>query len=200
MGGCFSSESDYSHRQRLTANVVSVNGELRQYPLPITVSQVLNFETASPGSFFVCSSDGLYFDDYIPSLDAEDELESAQIYFVLPVAKLQHRLAAADMAALAVKASAALNASDRRRSRKARISPVLAAEEDPQSNHQIPNKISPLTGKSSSKGSSSSSGLGISRSGSMRKLQRNSSRRAKLAVRSFRLRLTTINEGSVLYN
>ncbi|KAL0366536.1 UNVERIFIED_CONTAM: hypothetical protein Sradi_3543700 [Sesamum radiatum] len=175
MGGCFSSESDYSHRQRLTANVVSVNGELRH-------------------------SDGLYFDDYIPSLDAEDELESAQIYFVLPVAKLQHRLAATDMAALAVKASAALNASDRRRSRKARISPVLAAEEDPQSNHQIPNKISPRSGKIASKGSSSSSGLGISRSGSMRKLQRNSSRRAKLAVRSFKLRLTTINEGSVLYN
>ncbi|KAL2242343.1 uncharacterized protein LOC105158850 [Sesamum indicum] len=200
MGGCFSSESDYSHRQRLTANVVSVNGELRQYPLPITVSQVLHFEAGSPGSFFVCSSDGLYFDDYIPSLDAEDELESAQIYFVLPVAKLQHRLAAADMAALAVKASAALTASDRRRSRKARISPVLAAEEDPQSNHQILNKISPLSGKSGSKGSSSSSGLGISRSGSMRKLQRNSSRRAKLAVRSFKLRLTTINEGSVLYN
>ncbi|KAK4387849.1 hypothetical protein Sango_2391500 [Sesamum angolense] len=201
MGGCFSSESDYSHRQRLTANVVSLNGELRQYPLPVTVSQVLNFEAASPGSFFVCSSDGLDFDDYIPSLDAEDELEPAQIYFVLPVAKLQHRLAAADMAALAVKASAALNASDRRRSRKARISPVLAAEEeDPQSNHQIPNKISPLSGKSGSKGSSSSSGLGISRAGSMRKLQRNSSRRAKLAVRSFKLRLTTINEGSVLYN
>ncbi|KAK4421858.1 hypothetical protein Salat_2136400 [Sesamum alatum] len=197
MGVCFSSESDYSHRQRLTVNVVSVNGELRQYPLPITVSQVLHFETASPGSFFLCSSDGLYFDDYIPSLDAEDELDSSQIYFVLPVAKLEHRLAAADMAALAVKASAAINASDRRRNRKARISPVLAGEEDPQSNHQIPNKI---TGKYASKGCSSSSGLGISRSGSMRKLQRNSSRRAKLAVRSFKLRLTTINEGSVLYN
>ncbi|PON73258.1 poly polymerase [Trema orientale] len=54
------------------------------------------------------------------------------------------------------------------------------------------------TASSSSSSSSSSTPLGISRSGSVRKLQRFTSRRAKLAVRSFRIRLTTIYEGTIL--
>ncbi|EXB56243.1 hypothetical protein L484_024780 [Morus notabilis] len=43
-----------------------------------------------------------------------------------------------------------------------------------------------------------SSNIRMTRSGSVRKLQRFASRRAKLAVRSFRLRLTTIYEGTIL--
>ncbi|KAK6130571.1 hypothetical protein DH2020_035663 [Rehmannia glutinosa] len=202
MGCCFSSdESDYSsHRQKPTANVVSLNGDLRRYPLPVTVSQVLNFEALSPDSFFVCNSDRLYFDDYVPRLDSEDELEPAEIYFVLPISKLQHRLAASDMAALAVKASVAINASNPRRNRKSRISPVSAAEGDSQSSSNIsPIHKSYVQSRKTSKGLGRPE-LGVSRSGSVRRLQRYSSRRAKLAVRSFRIRLTTINEGSVLLN
>ncbi|KAG8377179.1 hypothetical protein BUALT_Bualt08G0001200 [Buddleja alternifolia] len=211
MGCCMSSESssssssssaDYSTSRRHrkpSANVVSLTGELRQYPLPVTVSQVLQSETtasSSPDSFFICNSDRLYFDHYIPSLDAQEELESGQIYFLLPISKLHYRLAASDMAALAVKASVALqkiNASRRNR-KAARISPVLLSE-DPQSsdhNHQV--QI-----KTSSPSASATRGLGVSRSGSVRrKLTRYSSRRAKLAVRSFRIKLNTIHEGSVL--
>ncbi|KAL0361955.1 UNVERIFIED_CONTAM: hypothetical protein Sradi_3880000 [Sesamum radiatum] len=208
MGGCLSSESGDSsrHLKPSAASVVLANGELRQYFLPITVSQVLQSQNSSPHDFFLCNSDNLYFDDYIPSLRPHDELEPSQIYFLLPTAKLQYRLAATDMAALAVKASAALeqiNASNRRRKRKTRISPVLVSEEDPQSNHTVnQNKI--ISGgvkndyKSKSSSSSSSWGvLGVSRSGSVRKLTRYSSRRAKLAVRSFKNKLSTIYEGSV---
>ncbi|KAL3830568.1 hypothetical protein ACJIZ3_019370 [Penstemon smallii] len=197
MGACLSSKS--TDNTKPCAYVVSSDGQLRQYPIPITVSQVLQFETSSPDSFFLCNSDRLYFDDFIPSLKPDEQLQSAQIYFVLSTAKLQYRLAASDMAALAVKASVALEQINRRggRNRKARISPVLVAEEDPQSNFQVnQNKSSNGNGNGNSK--SSSVGLGVSRSGSVRKLSRYSSRRAKLAVRSFRMKLNTIYEGSVL--
>ncbi|KAK6138815.1 hypothetical protein DH2020_027442 [Rehmannia glutinosa] len=197
MGVCLSSQSgDYSLHQKSSANVVSVDGDLRTYSLPITVSQVLQSLNSSPDSFFLCNSDRLYFGDFIPSLQADDELESAQIYFVLPTTKLQYRLAASDMAALAVKASVALdhiNASNRRRKRKTRISPVLVSDEqDPQSNQTV-NHI--MTSSVNNATKSSSAGLGVSRSGSVRKLTRYSSRRAKLAVRSFRNKLITIYEG-----
>ncbi|XP_057793736.1 uncharacterized protein LOC131010297 [Salvia miltiorrhiza] len=197
MGGCISSGSDHSIHQKPCATVISVGGELRRYPLPVTVSQVIQFEASAPNSVFLCDSDRLYFDDYIPRLDAAEELEPDQIYFVMPASRLQQRLAASDMAALAVKASVAFNDFNPRRSRKSRISPVLVAEEDPQSTHQIKiNSNSYVHAKNARKASSG----GVSRSSSVRKLHKYSSRRAKLAVRSFRIRLTTINEGSVLLN
>ncbi|XP_047977417.1 uncharacterized protein LOC125219481 [Salvia hispanica] len=199
MGCCISSGSDRSRHQKPCATVISVAGELRRYPLPVTASQVITFETSSPDSVFLCNSDRLYFDDYIPRLDAEEPLEPDQIYFVMPASRLQSRLAASDMAALAVKASAAFNDFNPRRSRKSRISPVLVAEEDPRSIHPI--KIggdSSVHAKHQRKAAPSPSG--VSRSGSVRKLHRYTSRRAKLAVRSFRIRLNTINEGSILLN
>lgn len=205
MGGCLSSQfsADRSqHHRNPSANVVTLNGELRRYSLPATVSQVLQSHSSSPDSFFLCNSDRLYFDDYIPSLDLHEELEPAQIYFLLPSTRLQRLLTASDMAALAVKASLALeqiNGSDRRRKRKTRISPVLASEEeDPQSNRTV-NKIKGSANyygrdRNNNANKSSTAGLGVSRSASMRKLTKYSSRRAKLAVRSFRIMLNTIYE------
>ncbi|KAL7116392.1 hypothetical protein ACP275_03G002400 [Erythranthe tilingii] len=199
MGGCLSSEST---DRNPSANVVSPSGELLRYPLPATVAQVLQSQTP-PDSVFLCNSDRLYFDDFIPSLDLHEELEPAQIYFLLPTSKLQYRLAASDMAALAVKASLAfeqINGSDRRRKRKNRISPVFvssSSEEDPQSNRTF-NPIKSTGDLHRSNATKPTDGLGITRSGSVRKLTKYSSRRAKLAVRSFRLKLNTIYEGSVL--
>ncbi|KAK4428238.1 hypothetical protein Salat_1123400 [Sesamum alatum] len=204
MGGCLSSESgDSSRHLKPSANVVLANGEFRQYFLPTTVSQVLHSQNSSPDAFFLCNSDNLYFDDYIPSLAPHEELEASQIYFLLPTSKLQYRLAASDMAALAVKASGAIqqiNAnSNRRRKRKTRISPVLVLSEegeDPQSNHTVNQKMM-SSGMVKSDYKSKSSSSGVLRSGSVRKLTRYSSRRAKLAVRSFKNKLSTIYEGSV---
>lgn len=122
MGNCFSFGSDFGRRETPFANVVSLAGVLRRYPIPVTASQVLCMETSSPGAYFLCDSDRLDFDDYVKSLSPDEELEPEQVYFVLPVYKLRRRLAAAEMAALAVKASTALNAaSNQRRKRKARI-------------------------------------------------------------------------------
>ncbi|KAK8705788.1 hypothetical protein V6N13_049380 [Hibiscus sabdariffa] len=200
MGTCFSSKSqelisESTHRP--AAHVVSTNGDLHKYILPVVVSQVLHGE-ASSSSFssmiFLCNSDSLSYDEYIPALNDDHPLQANQIYFVLPVSKLQHRLASRDMAALAVKASLAIendskNGSNRRK--KARISPVTVVASAP----SVPGSAGP-SDKSFAKPQPQRPGL--SRSGSIRKFQRYTSRRAKLAVRSFRLRLSTIYEGSVL--
>ncbi|XP_059291876.1 uncharacterized protein LOC132624096 [Lycium barbarum] len=200
MGACLSSSSTIiDQKQASAAYVISTNGELRQYTVPINVSQVLQSEMPSDASF-ICNSDRLYFDDFIPCLDSENQLLAGQIYFVLPASKLQYRLSASDMAALAVKASAALeelNKNNRRQSNKfrkskksnSRISPMLLQVED-ESRDYSQGQSNRTTGPSM--------GLGVSmRSASVRKLQRLSSRRAKMAVRSFR-KLMTIQEGSVL--
>jgi hypothetical protein len=154
----------------------------------------------------------LYYDDYIPVLDLDDELEANQIYFVLPSSKLRQRLTSSDMAALAVKASLAIqNASSKNghRRNKARISPVLVVNQSIslQSNKDrngyrgiddgyAPKRPKKATGINGKPGGVAAGGL--TRAGSVRKLQRYTSKRAKLAVRSFRLRLSTIYEGAVL--
>ncbi|CAK9183439.1 unnamed protein product [Ilex paraguariensis] len=203
MGGCFSLTASYSVTdQESTANVISVYGDLREYSVPVTVSQVLQMETtsSSSSSCFLCNSDSLYYDEYTPALDPQDELQPGQIYFILPTTKLEYKLSASDMAALAVKASVALqnsskkssgSGSGRRHQNKARISPV-ALEVNQRVAVNLPKKSFADKDKLGVEGASRSG------STSIRKLQRYSSRRARMAVRSFRLRLTTIHEGSVL--
>lgn len=218
MGGCFSSSSTSSPSssspsspsstslKHSTAKVLTLKGEVAEYKVPVIVSQVLAHQLQAQAdqeeapSWFLCSSDSLLFDDYIPALDLEDELEADQIYFVLPTSKLQYKLSASDMAALAVKASLALqNASTvivHLNNSRRKINPPAAAAR---------NRISPSPAPASSfdfqfhhQKPVSRANLGISRSASVRKFQRYTSRRAKLAVRSFRLRLATIFEGIVM--
>ncbi|KAF5741000.1 putative Poly polymerase 1 [Tripterygium wilfordii] len=201
MGSCLS--SDDSELRIPTAKVVSVNGDLHEYNVPVLVSQVLQSHESSSSSsstnYFLCNSDRLYYDDYIPALDSEDQLQPNQIYFILPTSKLQYRLSASDMAALAVKASVALRSCSQnkgtRRRKKNRISPVLMLN---QNNIIVPDsqiKAEKTFGKPQPR---LQPDVGVSRSGSVRRLHKSASRRAKLAVRSFRLRLNTIYEGTVL--
>ncbi|OWM85977.1 uncharacterized protein LOC116213060 [Punica granatum] len=226
MGHCFSvhvsvaaDDEPSSHSASSpTAKVISINGDLREYTLPITAAQVLDSETSSSSSSssacFLCNSDRLCYDDYIPALSPSDGLLPSQIYFVLPRSKLQHRLAASDMAALAVKASLALrDGADggssrrrrrRRRSSKNQISPVLLVNSNNGSSSFYQGSSAEVGGVSgydttkTVKTFNSKPPTGVSRSGSVRKMQRLSSRRMKLAVRSFRMRLSTIYEGSIL--
>ncbi|XP_075633830.1 uncharacterized protein LOC142606350 [Castanea sativa] len=109
-----------------------------------------------------------------PMKNLNDELEANQIYFVLPVAQLQQRLTMSDMATLAIKFSVALQSASRIDShccKKARILGVLVLVDYLE---LVP--------------------------GSIKKLQRFTSRRAKMAVCSFRHRLSTIYEGTTLWN
>ncbi|OAY50445.1 uncharacterized protein LOC110615896 [Manihot esculenta] len=208
MGTCFSCSvlSTESHEllSSPTAKVVSLNGCLQEYNVPVFVSQVLEAEasssssssSSSPPSFFLCNSDLLTYDDYIPALDSNAQLYADQLYFVLPISKLENRLTASDMAALAVKASVAIqNASkkDGQRRKKARISPVLMGNQSPSSDDAEAIKSFEKPARPQQQ-----SPAGLSRSGSVKRLQKYTSRRAKLAVRSFRLGLSTIYEGAVL--
>ncbi|KAF9683297.1 hypothetical protein SADUNF_Sadunf05G0198200 [Salix dunnii] len=209
MGGCFSSSflsEDSEQARPQTAKVISIHGDLREYNLPALVSQVLQAEIAtsssssSSSSWFLCNSDLLLYDEYIPVLDSDVPLHTDQIYFVLPKSKLQHRLTSSDMAALAVKASIALQNStnkDPRRGKKARISPVLSVNPDHQEHKVVKisfdRKPTPQVQQRQP-----ANPIVFSRSGSVRRFQKYTSRRAKLAVRSFKLRLTTIYEGTVL--
>ncbi|GFZ10587.1 hypothetical protein Acr_21g0011860 [Actinidia rufa] len=230
MGSCLSSSTNYHYNIESngqssfsTASVISANGDLLQYTLPVTVSQVLR-EAAASGKSFVCNSDGLSYNEYMEAMDEEEQLQEDHIYFLLPASKLQYRLAASDMAALAVKAALALQKSSSNSNKKpkaaassnsfllhhrrrhsgqnkmARISPLADDHaNDPIANHQtvgggnygVHNPKKGLYNKQAP--------VGVSRSGSesVRKLQRYSSRRAKRVVRSFRIRLSTIHEGSI---
>ncbi|KAK1362193.1 putative Poly polymerase 1 [Heracleum sosnowskyi] len=198
MGGCFSilitpDMNDNKLSAASTANIITITGEFRQFVTPISVSLVLEQIESSASESFICNSDNLYYDENIPALKSDEELRSGEIYFVLPNSKLQYPLTASEMAALAIKASAALSSNKTRRSR---ISPVLSIQVDEKVNE---NSVSDGIVRIKKKGGSDKQhDIGISRSGSIRKLQRYSSQRVKLAARSFRLKLNTIYEGSVL--
>ena len=207
MGGCLSSVGGDSVSVRSSNNsafVISPKGDLRPYSTPVFVSEVLEQMEANSTSFFLCNSDNLSYDQHIRVLDAQHELDAGQIYFVLPISKLRDRLSASEMAALAVKASVALNSKTpplkskgvvQKRSnsykKKSKISPFVVMETS---------KINVIIDEEAArlmldqKQQQSSSSLGVSRTGSIRKMQRYSSRKARLAVRSFRLRLSTIYE------
>lgn len=203
MGSCFSSysESNSMTSSTSTAKVISIKGDLHEYPIPIRASQVLQTETESPTSLFICNSDKLYFDDYIPALDSAELLLPDQIYFVLPIARLQYPLTTSDMAALAVKASAALlycsskesGRLRRKRKKMIRVSPVVDMDDlsggDGEFRFDGYGRFEKGVGS-----------MGLSRSGSVRKLQRNASIKARIVYKSFKMRLSTIyeNEGSVV--
>jgi hypothetical protein len=197
-----------------TVKVVTVNGDLREYSIPVLASQVLEAEAAAassssssrPSSYFICDSDSLYYDDFIPAIESEETLQAEQIYFVLPISKRQNRLTASDMAALAVKASVAIQNSvgkESRRRKKVRVSPVMMLTQPDGSVAAVNGKGSESTVKKGRpvldhKTGPVKASSGYNRSGSVRNLKRYTSKRAKLAVRSFRLKLSTIYEGSVV--
>jgi hypothetical protein len=98
----------------LPARVVAADGSLKEFPAssPLAaaaVSGVLDdLGSGGAASFFVCNSDALYFNEHPPALAPGDLLRPGQIYFVLPAAMLGRPLSSAEMAELAVRASAAL--------------------------------------------------------------------------------------------
>ncbi|XP_072968069.1 uncharacterized protein [Typha angustifolia] len=120
MGSKFSSHTESSSQP--TAKVIAADGSLKEYTAPTSASAVLGDDIRS---HFLCNSDALYFDADIPALGHRDRVQVGQLYFVLPNAKLGHALTGVDMAALAVKASAALASRRRGGSRKTiRVMPV----------------------------------------------------------------------------
>ncbi|CAL9041470.1 unnamed protein product [Musa banksii] len=107
MGSCFSFAfaSTAETPSPVTAKVITLDGSLSEFSTEVKVYEVLGRHHPS---CFICSSDELYCNTYIPALGSKESLQLGQLYFMLPVSKLEYPLSGSDMAVLAVKASMAL--------------------------------------------------------------------------------------------
>ncbi|GJM96552.1 hypothetical protein PR202_ga13399 [Eleusine coracana subsp. coracana] len=101
--GCYASSS-------AEARVVLADGALRRFPGGTRASQAVKAASgAGPtGAWFLCCADGLELGGAVAAVGNEEELQPGQLYFVLPAAMRRRPLQAEEMAALAVRASAAL--------------------------------------------------------------------------------------------
>ncbi|KAF8694873.1 hypothetical protein HU200_037973 [Digitaria exilis] len=117
-----------SQRPVSAAKVVNLDGSMAQFAGPVvTASEALRAlgdgggRSSSPRRFlcssassparFLCCSDELDFDAPVRAVGPRDALRPGQLYFALPLSMLGRPLSAQDMAALAVKACAALGTS-----------------------------------------------------------------------------------------
>ncbi|KAK4340301.1 hypothetical protein RND71_041763 [Anisodus tanguticus] len=87
------------------AMVIQMTGKLQEFRQPITAGEIL---VQNPG-FFICSSEAMNVNSLVPQLVKDEILQLGQLYFLMPVSKLQTPLSLQDMCALAVKASTTLN-------------------------------------------------------------------------------------------
>ncbi|KAG8062526.1 hypothetical protein GUJ93_ZPchr0003g18046 [Zizania palustris] len=120
MGGCSSCEATAvaavnggatAGEEAAAARVVLADGALRRFPGGTRASQAVKAAGVGIGtssSYFLCSADGLELAGAVAAVAADEELQPGQLYFVLPVSMRRRPLQAEDMAALAVRASAAL--------------------------------------------------------------------------------------------
>uniref|UniRef100_A0A7N0SVQ2 Uncharacterized protein n=1 Tax=Kalanchoe fedtschenkoi TaxID=63787 RepID=A0A7N0SVQ2_KALFE len=90
----------------VTAKLVLPDGRLKEFPHPLKATYVLQ-RLKSP-AFFICNSDDMDFDVVVSALADDEELLLGHLYFLLPLSLLRRPLKAAEMAELAVRASAAL--------------------------------------------------------------------------------------------
>ncbi|XP_009138455.1 uncharacterized protein LOC103862502 [Brassica rapa] len=122
MGICSSSEST----QVATAKLILQDGRMIEFTSPVKVGYVLQKYPMC----FICNSDDMDFDDAVSAISADEELQLGQIYFALPLRWLREPLRADEMAALAVKASAALMQSGGGGGscRRKRVDPIVAGK------------------------------------------------------------------------
>ncbi|XP_076906711.1 uncharacterized protein LOC143562928 [Bidens hawaiensis] len=91
-----------------TKVINSIDGKLLEFRQPITASHVLSGHL---NTFFLCSSENMFVNWHVPHVAADEELQPGQIYFIMPVSKLQRPLSLQELCLLAVKASSALETS-----------------------------------------------------------------------------------------
>ena len=92
-----------------TAMVLLPTGELREYPRPATAARVLHDSVPGEGGWLLCDADAMGFEGPVAAMGHAEELRPGQIYFVLPAEVCRHGLRREEVAALAVKASAAIS-------------------------------------------------------------------------------------------
>ena len=106
MGLCVS--CDAASDSVATARVVLPTGELRVYTQAITAALALEEVCHGEQGWFLCDADAMGFQGSVAAVVGAEELRPGQIYFVLPEEMLRRSLTLEEVAALAVKASAAL--------------------------------------------------------------------------------------------
>ncbi|KAK1266474.1 hypothetical protein QJS04_geneDACA014545 [Acorus gramineus] len=107
--GCSFSSKHTDHANNTSAKVISPDGGLKEYTVPVTVAEVLLGSGYGP-TFFICDSNKLYFNERVPAMDGHEFLDLGQIYFVLPIdLMIKRSLTSTDMVALANKASSAMS-------------------------------------------------------------------------------------------
>ncbi|XP_071675752.1 uncharacterized protein [Lolium perenne] len=92
------------------ARVVLADGQLQRFPGGTLASHALKAAAAAvvSGACFLCSADGLELGGSVAAVAHDEELQTGQLYFILPAATRRRPLQAEEMAALAIRASAAL--------------------------------------------------------------------------------------------
>ncbi|XP_047071725.1 uncharacterized protein LOC124680715 [Lolium rigidum] len=93
------------------ARVVLADGDLQRYPGGTLASHALKAATVAAGgagACFLCSADGLQLGGAVSAAAPDEELQPGQLYFILPASMRRRLLQAEEMAALAIRASAAL--------------------------------------------------------------------------------------------
>lgn len=183
MGSCVSLDNVAgcgASTQVQTTKVVAPSGQLRQYSYRITAAEAL----VEPLTF-LCSSDLLFVDEPIPAHPRDHLLHLGQVYFALPDTMLGQTLTVDDMKVLAWRASGAMAEAERamaesrkRKKKVARGALLFLDEAIVEVETRKPAPAAKVTRKARS----------------MRRLQRSASRKARLAVRSFKMRLSTIHE------
>uniref|UniRef100_A0A0E0KIU5 Uncharacterized protein n=1 Tax=Oryza punctata TaxID=4537 RepID=A0A0E0KIU5_ORYPU len=116
MGACNSCEAtavaavngSSASGEATAARVVLADGALRRFPGGTRASQAVKAAGEVGGSWFLCSADGLELGAAVAAVCGDEELQPGQLYFVLPTTMRRRPLQAEEMAALAVRASAAL--------------------------------------------------------------------------------------------
>ncbi|KAI3717032.1 hypothetical protein L1987_68345 [Smallanthus sonchifolius] len=88
----------------VTGKLILPDGSLQEFSYPVKVSDVLRKNPST----FICNSDDMDFDNVVSPIKDDDKLQPGQLYFALPLHRLKRPLQPEEMAALAVKASAAL--------------------------------------------------------------------------------------------
>uniref|UniRef100_A0ACD5UNW0 Uncharacterized protein n=1 Tax=Avena sativa TaxID=4498 RepID=A0ACD5UNW0_AVESA len=116
-----------------TAMVLLPTGELREYTPPATAGRVLEDSVHTGAGWFLCDADAMGFEGAVSAMGEAEGLRPGQIYFVLPVEARRNGLRREDIAALAVRASAALvkksstGCGSGRRRRAGSVSPLVFA-------------------------------------------------------------------------
>ncbi|KAL1332999.1 hypothetical protein HN51_061774 [Arachis hypogaea] len=108
MGNCFCVSLDSQQMEVEveveTAKLIVHDGRFQEFPYTVKVSYLLQLYQGC----FVCNSDDMEFDGVIRAVRETEVLKLGQLYFVLPLNRLNRILKPEEMAALAVMAASAI--------------------------------------------------------------------------------------------